>query len=98
MSNEAIHEGELVIVFFGLRGATVRQIDRGHADDSLAPWDDRLDITRLFIIRVARKPPHDLDRRLSKNCDAIESFLPVHRGIVAFRLNLGLWKANVDAF
>ena len=96
--DEAIHEGELIGVFFGLRRVAVRQIDRGDADNALAVRDDRLDIARLLVIRVAGKPPRDFDRRLGKDSDAIKTFLPVHGGIIAFRLDIQMRKHRVDAF
>src|ERR1700730_1704129 len=98
MRDEGIHEGELVGVFFGLRRIAVRQIDRGHADNALAVRDDRLDIPRLLVIGAARKPPRDLDWRLGKNRHAIKTFLPMHGGIIAFRLDFQMRKRRVDAF
>src|ERR1019366_4237095 len=66
VGDEPVPEGELVTVFPGLRRIAVRQIDRGDADDSIAVWDDRLDIARLLVVRAARKPRRGLDRRLGE--------------------------------
>ena len=64
----------------------------------LAARDDRLDVARLLVIGVTGQSPRDFDRRLGKDSHAVKTLLPMHGGIIAFRLDFHMRKRRVDAF
>ena len=93
------HPGELVDVFLGAERVAVRQIDIDQAERAGGHRDHRLEIARLHVVRVAGEPRRDLvEGELGEQRHAVEALLPVHRDVIAERLELEAGEGLVDAF
>ena len=84
MSDQPLHEGELVGIFLALRRIAVGQVDRSHPQHAAIGRNYRLDEAGVIVGLVARQSQGDLlERELGQDGDPVESLLTVHCNIVA---------------
>src|SRR5262249_32856416 len=96
--DEPVHPADLVSIFVRARRIDIGQINGCEAQHALPSRHHSFQEPSMAVGLIAgQSRRHLLERKLGEERDAVEGLLPVHRNIVAERLERLAWEGLIHA-